>query len=61
MAHTLGLAPRAVFYIRSIELEKIIEMNMHVRYEIFTAAFKKIRILWDVAPCRLVNAYRFGG
>jgi len=62
MVHTLGLASRAVFYTRfTIKLEKVIEINMHVRFEIFTAAFKKIHILWDFAPYRLVNTYRFGG
>jgi len=61
VVHTLGLASRAVFYIQFIKLEKNIEMNMHVNYEIFTAAFQKIHILWDVTPYRLVNAYRSGG
>ena len=63
MVHTstLGLASRAVLYTRFIKAEKIIEMNMHVKSETFTAAFKKIHILWDVAPYRPVNTYRFGG
>jgi hypothetical protein len=55
MLHTSGLASRELFHTRFIKLEKIIEVNMHVRFEIFTAAFKKVNILWHVAPYRLVN------
>jgi hypothetical protein len=35
-------------------------MNVHLRFEDFTAAFKQIHILWDVVPYRLVCTYRFG-
>ena len=61
LVHTLGLTSRAVFYTQFTKLEKIIEMNIHVRFEIFTAAFKKIHILRDILPWRLVNTCRFGG
>jgi len=31
------------------------------RLKVLTAVLMKIQVLWDVAPCRLVNSYRHFG
>jgi hypothetical protein len=38
-----------------------INLNIIVRFEVFTAVAMKIAVLWDVTPCRSCVNRRFGG